>query len=287
MLDLSTLLKRGRVILDGAWGTELQARGLPIGACSEQWNLDHPDAVEDVARSYVNAGAEIILTNTFGGSGIMLARHGLEAQAAEINRIGAALSRKAAGDRALVFGSIGPCGQMLMTGDVSEAELLKDFGAQAQALADGGANGIVIETMGDIEEAQCAIRAALESGLPVVCSMVFDHGADKDRTMMGHTPEHVAAALSGSGITALGANCGTGIDVYIDVCRRYRDTSDLPLWIKPNAGVPEMVNGEVIYNTTSGEFREKVQTLFKAGATCVGGCCGTSPEFITAIATND
>lgn len=283
MPEFKTLLERGRVILDGAWGTELQARGLPIGFCSEAWNLERADAVQDVAQSYVDAGAQIILTNTFGGSSIMLARHGLKAQAAEINRIGAELSRAAAGDAALVMGSIGPCGEILMMGAVSEDDVTAAFTEQAQALAAGGADGLVIETMSDITEAQCAITAALTTGLPVVCSMVFDHGEHRDRTMMGHSPEDVVDALASSGIAAIGANCGTGIDAYINVCRRYRAATELPIWIKPNAGLPELIKGKITYNVTTESFARKVDLLFEAGATCVGGCCGTSPEFIRAL----
>ncbi len=282
-MDFKTLIERGRVILDGAWGTELQARGLPIGACSENWNLENPDAVQDVAQAYVDAGAEIILTNTFGGSRIMLARHGLDAQTSDINRIGAERSRIAAGDQALVFGSIGPCGEILMMGEVSEDDVTAAFAEQAQALADGGADGLVIETMADITEAQCAITAALTTKLPVVCSMVFDHGEASDRTMMGHSPEDAVEALASSGIAAIGANCGTGIEAYIDVCKSYRAATDMPLWIKPNAGVPEMINGIVTYNATTESFAEKVEVLFSDGATCVGGCCGTSPAFIRAL----
>jgi 5-methyltetrahydrofolate--homocysteine methyltransferase len=280
---ISRLVAGAPVVTDGAWGTQLQVRGLPIGECPERWNLEHPDRVEDVARAYVEAGSRIILTNTFGGNRVMLERHGLAGQTAEINCTGAALSKRAAGVRALVFASIGPTGKMPMMGDVTEEELLEVFGEQARALRDGGADGLVIETMADPQEAAAAVKAAKATGLPVVGCMVYDSGADLDRTMMGITPEQAAEVLAEAGADVIGANCGKGILPYIPICRRLRAATAKPLWLKPNAGLPVMVDGKAVYRQRPEEFAEAIREIVRAGAAFVGGCCGTSPDFIKAL----
>ncbi len=277
------LLAHSPVLLDGAWGTQMQARGLPLGACGEGWNLDEPAKVEEVARAYVEAGSRVILTNTFCGNRIMLERHGLAGRAEAINRAGAALSKRAAGDRAFVFGSMGPTGKMVMTGDISEEELEEVFGEQAAALAAGGADGIVVETMSALDEFQCAVRAAKQTGLPVTGCMVFDSGAELDRTMMGVTPEQQAAAAVEAGADIVGANCGQGIEGYIPLAARLKAACDLPVWIKPNAGLPEMVDGKPVYRMTPATFAAETKRLIEAGADLVGGCCGTTPEFIRAV----
>ncbi|MCP4603269.1 MAG: methionine synthase [Proteobacteria bacterium] len=271
------------VILDGAWGTQMQARGLPVGKCGEGWNLDDAGKVEEVARAYVSEGSEVILTNTFCGNRIMLERHGLADRTVEINRAGAEISKRAAGDNAHVFGSMGPTGKMIMTGDVTEEELENVFTEQAAALAAGGADGIVIETMAALDEYQCAIRAAKSTGLLVAACMVYDSGAELDRTMMGTTPEQQAEAATEAGADIVGANCGLGIKDYIPIAARFKAACDLPVWIKPNAGLPEMVDGKPVYKMTAEIFAEQTKLLTEAGAGFVGGCCGTSPEFIRAV----
>ena len=282
--DWLTLCEDAPILLDGAWGTELQARGLPPGEGSDLWNDSHPDDVAAVAAAYVDAGSRIILTNTFGASRIMLEGHGQGARAAEINRQGAALSRRAAGQRALVFGSIGPCGKMLMMGDVEEDDLLAAFTEQASALKEGGADALVIETMADLEEATLAVKAALTTGLPVVASMVYDSGPEKDRTMMGVSPEQAAEGLAEAGAWAVGANCGQGPETFVAICERYRKVCELPVWMKPNAGLPEVVDGKATYRMTPADFADTALRLHDAGATFLGGCCGTSPAFIAAMA---
>jgi len=277
---LTHILERVPVLLDGAWGTQLQAAGLPIGGCPDEWNLSQPDRVEAVARSYAEAGSRVVLTNTFGASRFMLERHGLADRAAEINRRGAELSRRGAGDRVRVFGSIGPTGKMLMMGDVTEEQLRDAFREQAEALASGGAHGIVIETMADLEEACLAVRAAKGTGLPVCGCMVFDSGEHLDRTMMGIAPEQAAEGLAAAGADIIGANCGKGIEHFLETCRRLRASTERPIWIKANAGLPEIVAGQTVYRTTPKEFAARVPPLVQAGASFVGGCCGTSPEFI-------
>ncbi|MDX9755519.1 MAG: homocysteine S-methyltransferase family protein [bacterium] len=277
------LLESGPITTDGAWGTQLQALGMPIGECPDAWNLTEPDRVEMVARSYVQAGSQIILTNTFGASRVRLAEFGLADQVAEINRAGAEISRRAAGDLAQVFASIGPTGKMLMMGQVTEDELRAAFAEQAQALAEGGSQGLVIETMSDPAEAKIAVAAAKTTGLPVVGCMTFDTGKEKDRTMMGTTPEQAADALAQAGADVIGTNCGQGVEGFVRICQRLRAQTGLPLWIKANAGLPEMKDGKIVYNTTPDQFATFVQALLDAGANFIGGCCGTSPAFIQAI----
>lgn len=271
------------VISDGAWGTQLQALGLGPGECPDAWNLTHPDRVGSVARAYVEAGSQIILTNTFGANRLRLAAYGLGDQAVEINRAGARLSRTAAGDRAKVFASIGPTGRLLAAEETTEAELLAVFTEQARALAAEGVDALLLETFADLDEIRPAIAAARATGLPVVASLVFGSGPARDRTMMGTTPEQAAAAVVAAGADAVGANCGNGIDGYIPICRRLRAATDRPLWLKANAGLPEIVGGKTIYRTSPEYFAARTLELVAAGATFVGGCCGTSPAFISAI----
>jgi 5-methyltetrahydrofolate--homocysteine methyltransferase len=280
---LQKLLSRGTVITDGAWGTQIQRLGLEAGGCPDAWNLINPSAVEQVARSYVDAGSSLILTNTFGASRVMLDRHGLAGKAVDLNRAGAVLSRRAAGDKAFVFGSIGPSGRLLVTGEIGRAELSAAFEEQAFALADGGAHGIVVETMSDLEEAKIAVAAAKETGLPVVASMVYDAGKEFDRTMMGTTIEEGAAALAEAGADVIGANCGLGIEFFETVTKRLRAATTLPVWIKPNAGLPEVVAGEIVYKTTPEEFASYALGIREAGAQFIGGCCGTNPDFVRAL----
>ncbi len=273
----------GPVVTDGAWGTQLQLAGLAIGECPEAWNLDHPDRVERVGRAYVEAGSQVILTNTLCANRIQLGRHGLADRVAEVNRAATEISLRASSGRARVFASIGPTGKLLTMGETTESELNDVFGEQARALAEAGADALLLETFTDVAEVEVAIRAARATGVPVVASMVFDSGKHHDRTMMGATPEQAAIALAAAGSDVVGANCGRGIDNTIDVCRRMRATVDVPLWIKPNAGLPELVDGRPVYRATPGEFASRVLDLVQAGATFVGGCCGTTPDFVRAI----
>ncbi|HET6383542.1 MAG TPA: homocysteine S-methyltransferase family protein [Armatimonadota bacterium] len=271
------------VITDGAWGTQLQERGLPRGACPDEWNLSRPDAVEAVARGYVEAGSEVILTNTFGANRITLRRYGMEARAAEISRQGAEHSRRGAGGRSRVFGSIGPTGALLLLDDVTEEEMTLAFREQAFALAEGGADALVVETMADLLEAEIAVAAACETGLPVVASMVYDSGKDRDRTMMGVSPEVAAAGLSSAGAWAIGANCGSGPETMAPICTRIRAATNLPIWIKPNAGLPVLEMDRTVYPSGPEEFAAAAAALVKAGATFIGGCCGSSPAYIRAL----
>lgn len=280
---LDQLVAAGPVVTDGAWGTQLQIRGLPVGSCPDLWNLEHPERVEEVARAYVDAGSQVILTNTFGANRFMLQRHGVADRVAAINRAGAEISRRAAGSKAAVFASMGPSGVVLMMGQVRPEALEEAFTEQAAALADAGADALVIETMSDPAEAKLAVAAAHGTGLPVVACMVFDSGRDHDRTMMGTTPEQAAEALLEAGADLIGSNCGQGIAGFVPICRRLKAASGRPVWIKANAGLPEVRQGRTVYSQTPPEFADFVPALVEAGANFIGGCCGTTPEFIQAV----
>jgi 5-methyltetrahydrofolate--homocysteine methyltransferase len=281
----SRLEKEKILIADGGWGTELQKRGLPPGEVPEAWNLSRPEDVLAVARSYVEAGADIILTNTFGGSPLKLAKVDLGDKLVEINRRGAEISKQAAGDRALVFASIGPSGEfMAPLGTISEADMVKGFAEQAQALAEGGADGIVVETMMDLAEAKAAVRATKEStSLPVAVTLTFNKGPKGYATMMGIRPEQAAAELESAGTDIVGANCGAGIDIMIELMRLMRSATSLPIWCKPNAGLPELIDGKTVYRETPEMMASKLKALVQAGASIVGGCCGTTPAHIRAF----
>ncbi len=239
--NLSDWLQNGPLLLDGGWGTQLQLRGLDVGVHPDLWNLSNPEKVREVAQAYVEAGSDIILTNTFGSTRFTLGRHGSENQVEAINRAGVQISLDAAAGKAKVFASMGPTGMMLMAGNVTEDELYAAFKEQAKAIASAvfageGAAGIVVETMSDPTEACLAVKAAKTTGLPVAACMVFDSGKAKDRTMMGTTPEQAVEQLVAAGADIVGSNCGQGIDGFIPICRRMRAVTDKPIWMKANAG---------------------------------------------------
>ncbi len=285
MTDLiQRLISEAPIVTDGAWGSQFLAAGLDPGEMGDAWNISHPERVEAVPRAYVEAGSRIILTNTFRSNRVTLEAHGLGGKIREINRAGVEISRRAAGGRALVFASIGPVGKLLAMGEIAREELLAVYLEQVEILASAGADAIVIETMADLEEAKVAVEASRGAGLPVVACMVFDTGKNKDRTMMGVTPEQAAAGLTEAGADVIGTNCGQGIRGLIPVCRRLRAATDRPLWIKPNAGLPELIDGRTVYRTDPAEFAGDVPALVEAGASFVGGCCGTTPDFIRAVA---
>lgn len=281
-LPLTKMFSEWPVVTDGAWGTELQKRGLALGDCPDAWNLKYPEKVMAVARSYIQAGSSVILTNTFRSNAISLAAHGLANRTKEINIAGVAISRHAC-NGARVFASMGPVGKLLAIGEILREDLFRAFSEQAAALADGGADAILIETMSDLEEALVALRAVKATGLPAVVSFVFDTGKNRDRTMTGITPEQAVAAMEDAGADGVGSNCGNGIEQMILICRRMRAATKLPLWMKANAGMPVIVDEKVLYNTTPEQFAFFVPALYEAGASFIGGCCGTTPQFLQAV----
>jgi 5-methyltetrahydrofolate--homocysteine methyltransferase len=278
------LLKNKPVILDGAWGTQMQSKGLPDGACPDEWNLSSPEKVEEVAREYVEAGSQIIITNTFSATRICLEKSGLAEKVREINIAGVQISKRAAGAKALVFASLGPTGKSLFMREVSSDQVARSYQEQAAALASGGADGLVVETMMDLKEAELAVQAAKSTGLPVVACMTFGKGKDKDHTMMGVTVAEAVESFSNLAVDVVGSNCGQGPDGMLKTCKVLSERTDLPIWIKSNAGIPRYEAGETVYGTTAEQFAELVEPLIDAGADFIGGCCGTSPAYIELIA---
>ncbi len=287
MNSLLQELKKTKVLVsDGAWGTMLQQRGLQIGECPESWNKTHREDVLAIAKSYIDAGADIILTNSFGGSPTKLGHFGLEDQCAQLNEAAASISREAAGSDHFVLGSIGPTGVIIMMGDVPEETLFKGFCIQAKALARGGADVICVETMSALDEACLAVRAARENTeCEVACTFTFEKTVNGEyRTMMGVTPSDMARALTLAGASIIGANCGNGIDGMVDIVREIREAdSETPVLVHANAGRPVFEGGETVFPETPEMMAGKVSLLVKAGANIIGGCCGTTPQHIRAL----
>jgi len=280
-------IAEGRTLVsDGAWGTFLHQKGLKADECPESWNLSRPEDVLEIARSYVDAGADLILTNSFGASPHKLEGYGLQDQVYELNKSAAEISKKAAGDRALVLGSIGPTGIMVMMGEVPPQEIFKGFMEQARGLVDGGVDAIVVETMTDPEEARLAIEAIKKvRDLDVACTFTFSKTQTGEyRTMMGTgVPEFLEMAIS-AGADIIGANCGNGTAGMIEIVREIRAlNTDIPILVHANAGLPQYLDGKTVFPESAAEMAPQMKDLVAAGANMVGGCCGTTPEHISQI----
>ena len=280
------LASRRAAALDGATGTNLQQRGLPSGAPSDLWVLENPQEVLRLHKEFVAAGSDIILTNTFGGSRIRLGRSGLGERVQDLNRTAVGLAREAAGSSALVAGSMGPTGELLKPlGPLDEETAASAFLEQASALVEAGVDLIVVETQFDLNEARLALRAvrAASPTIPLVCSFSFDRGT---RTMMGVRPTALAAEFDEFKPSALGINCGRSLEDNLKVLQDLRSTTDLPIWFKPNAGLPRTDEmGNSFYDVSPEEMGSRVAGWVEAGARLVGGCCGTSPAHVKAIAS--
>jgi len=280
-------VKKGRILIsDGAWGTFLQQKGLQPGECPELWCLARPNDVLAVAQSYIDAGADMIETNSFGGSRFNLAHYDLGDRTAEINEAAARISRKAAGGDKWVIASVGPTGKMTAMGDVAEKDLYEAFREQVIALAAGGADAICVETMSAIDEARAAVRAALDhTKLEVICTFTFEKTVKGEyRTMMGVSPEEAARDMLKAGAHIIGANCGNGIEQMIDIVKEMRRAAPgAPILVHANAGLPQNKNGVNIFPDTPEKMAQLAPEIVKAGANIVGGCCGTTPQHIRAI----
>lgn len=275
---------------DGAMGTQLMLAGLEQGNCGEAWNLTHPDRVLAIQRRYVEAGSDCLISNTFGGSPIMLNRHGEGGQVAAINRAGVEIARQAFGDRdGYVLGDIGPFGGLLAPfGEFTEAQVGSAFEEQAAALVAGGADAIIIETQTSLEELLLGIRAAQTAGAKcIIGSMAYDVTLDGStfRTMMGVEPERAAEFMEENGAHIVALNCGTRMDMRraLDAVERYRSATRLPVMVQPNAGQPRLVNMKIVYDETPEEMVKGLLPLLEAGAGIVGACCGSTPDHIRAF----
>ena len=288
MKSLLEEIKKGKVLVsDGAWGTFLYQRGLQQGECPELWNITHRDDVFAIAKSYIDAGADMILTNSFGGSPVRLRHYELNERAFELNEAAAAISREASGEDHFVLGSIGPSGAMMMMGEISEEELFEGFSLQAEALKRGCVDAICVETMTDIQEAAIAVRAAKQAtGLEVICTFTFDKTVSGEfKTMMGVSPEEMVIAMRDEGADIIGTNCGNGFENMLGIVKEIRLIDNTtPVLVHANAGLPIFNNGKIDYPETPDMMASRVNELIEIGANIIGGCCGTTPHHIRAIA---
>ena len=285
-LSILDRLARGDVLIsDGATGTYLQSHGLEPGGCPEELNATRPDLVRHMAAEYFDAGADMVLTNSFGGSRFMLAKYGFGDRVTEFNRLAAEHARSVAPLGRFVIGSVGPTGEFLAPlGEVSESEMKEAFTEQITALQAGGADGVVVETMTALEEVTLAIRAARESTeLTVMATMTFDKGPRGHFTMMGVTPERAVKELRDAGAHIVGTNCGNGIDGMIEIARAMRHVTDAYLLVHSNAGIPSIRKGQIVYPETPERMARGFKALADLGVNIVGGCCGTTPAHIRAL----
>jgi len=277
-------LKQGRVLLsDGAWGTLLQSKGLNPGECPELWNITHRKDVSDIAEAYLNAGCDIIETNSFGASRLKLSQYGLGDRVNELNEAAASISREIAGTDKHVAGSVGPTGKMLLMGDVTGEELYENYKEQSIALEKGGADIIIIETMTDLDEASFAVKAARENtNCTVIVTMTFSKDLKGEFfTMMGVSPFEMVNSMKAAGAHIVGSNCGNGIRDMISIVTAIRAVDkNIPVIIQANAGLPEYIDGKTVFRESPEMMASYIPDLLKEGANIIGGCCGTTPEHI-------
>ena len=287
-LTILDRLARGELLIsDGASGTYLQGHGLEPGGCPEEFNVSHPDLVKGMARAYFEAGSDLVLTNSFGGSVFMQKKYGYGDRVREFNRLAAQHARSAASEGHFVVGSAGPTGEILESngGTASEAEVLDAFIEQITALEEGGADGVVIETMISVQEASLAIKAAKENtSLVVMSTMMFDKGPRGWYTMMGDTPESAVKELLETGADIVGANCGNGIERMVELAGEIRAATDGYILIHSNAGIPAIRKGQLVYPETPEFMVGGFKQLADMGISIIGGCCGTGPAHIRALA---
>ena len=300
-VSLREKIGEGLLLLDGAMGTQLFARGIEAGACNEYLNVESPEVVSDIHRAYLQAGSDAVITNTFGANKYVLGRHGLADDVGKINQAGARTARQAAGEDKFVLGNIGPSGDFLEPlGSLEPDELRDAFVEQAKGLWAGGVDGFIIETMTALDEMTIAVEAAKSVGgdLPVLASMSFDRAGDDFRTMMGVDVEGAVSKIVLLGVDAVGFNCGTAsLDDYIELAGKYVSAiealeknrgvgheSRVTILAEPNAGKPELVDGKAVYRVSPEEFAAAIERIYSAGVSIIGGCCGTGPEHIEAVA---
>ncbi len=291
-VPLKERLGRGVLLLDGAMGTQLIARGIKVGECSDYLNVESPDIVMTVHRAYSKAGSEAVITNTFGANRYALNRHSYGEYVTEINLTGARLARQAVGEEKYVLGDIGPSGDFLEpVGSLKAHELRDAFAVQAEALKEGGVDGFIIETMTALDEAEVAIGAVklVADGLPVLASMSFDKAGADFKTMMGVDIASAVERIVSLRVDAVGFNCGTvTLDEYVELAGEFvaavKGTGrEVSVFAEPNAGKPELIDGKAVYRVTPDEFAAAAEQILRAGVSIIGGCCGTGPAHIEAV----
>jgi 5-methyltetrahydrofolate--homocysteine methyltransferase len=275
------------ILLDGAWGTQMQKAGLQLGDCPEEWNVSRPEDIKNIAREYFKAGADVSLTNTFGGNRYRLVRHGFADKMREFNLAGAKLSRDVADEfGGLVAASVGPTGEYVEPeGMLKSSEMYNAFHEQISALKEGGADAICIETMYVLEEALLAVQASRDLGMYTLACMTFDATPKGFQTMLGTSVDEATEALDKSGADVIGTNCGNGIADMVKIAKQMRKISKRPLLVKSNAGLPDMSSGSPVYKETPELMATHIKELKAVGVSIVGGCCGTTPEHIRAFRT--
>jgi len=287
MQGLLDRVRSGAILVgDGAWGTQLMARGLEPGQSPEAINLSDPRVLVEIAGLYLEAGAELITTNTFGGSPLSLERFGLAEKTEEINRAAVAALKPVVADRAYISGSVGPTGAMVKPYGDTEPEAIADaFSRQIGALVDAGADVICVETMIDLAEARLAVEAARahSSDIPIIATMTFDATPRGYFTVMGTGIEQACAELASAGADVVGSNCGNGIEKMVEIAREFAAHASVPIIIQSNAGLPENRGGELIYAESPDFMAARVGELIDLGVRIIGGCCGTTPDHIAAI----
>ncbi len=291
--DLRERIRGGLFLLDGAMGTQLFARGVEPGQCNDWLNVEKPDLVLDIHRAYFDAGSDAVLTNTFGANRYALARHGYADKAFEINQAGGEVARRAAGDSRYVLGDIGPTGDFLEPLGTLRADQVREaYVEQVQGLLAGGVDGFILETMTALDELVVAVEAVLSAGggRPVLAAMAFDKGGAGFRTMMGVDVAGAVSKMAALGVDAAGFNCGTAsLEEYVELAKNCvaaarSARADLLVCAEPNAGKPELVDGQAVYKVTPAQYAAACRKILEAGIHILGGCCGTTPDHIRAVA---
>lgn len=284
-MNLLEACKNNGLIFDGAMGSMLIRSGLTGGKASESWNIEKSEVVQSIHQAYFDAGSDVVTANTFGASALKLKKTGLHDRCAEINRVGINLARQAAGQKKWVAGDMGPSGELLYpSGTLTIEAAIDNFSEQATYLTGAGADIVIVETMYDLEEALAAVKGIQRvSSLPIFVTLTFQQTSFGFATMMGNWLVKSMKILQDAGASAVGANCSLGSDVMIDLARQIREAVHIPVIIQPNAGIPEIRGMETVYPETPEQFAENIVKIKAEGIEIVGGCCGTTPEYIARI----
>lgn len=281
------IIRERIVLLDGGFGTELIARGFPQGACPETWNVEKPEIVKEIHKSYFDAGSDAVLTNSFGGSKIKLESYGQGDRCYELNLAAAQIANEVKSEGKFVAGSMGPCGKFLKpVGEYEEEQFEEAYAEQARGLSEGGVDFLLIETQYDLKEALCALRGARKAtDKPVFVTITFTKGPRGYFTIMGNSINQCVEELEKQEVPAIGTNCTLNSEEMVDLIKLIREATSLPIIAQANAGKPSVSGeGEVSYEQTIEDYLRFIPQMIKNGANLIGGCCGTNPEYIKHMA---